>query len=246
MSSPLVGRAEPLTCSRPVTRRAAGSASSDPASPRAPRLEDARRGDPSAVAACSSAILDGDVAEPSPVLVMSLDRQTRSCEVTVRDPRHRGYLSRRLSLPESVPVRRDRGAAGGSGMRLWFGYRTTRRPRGAPLRARLRSHARAPGPPRRVVDPARRLWGRVASQAYHSLQGRHRRVRMVIIVAGGESEHLSRQCLGFCTATGASTSGQTPAYSAQHLAWVEGRGVVYAGRRVCVSAAREGEEWHAP
>ena len=238
MASPRVGRDGKLYVFTDLDAPRGRICVADPAAPGPEGWRDLVAEDPSAVLR-SYAILDGpELARP--VLVVSRTRHAVS-EVSVHDLATGEYL-RTLELPGI-------GTVGGIGERpeggheAWFGYTDYTTPpvvlRYDATTETLGTWAAAPGaagPSGQGRPPAV-----TASQVtYHSKDGTP--VRMVIIEPAGETRTRSeaRSCILY--GYGGFDISQTPAYSANILAWVEAGGVyAVAGLR---GGSEEGEEWH--
>jgi prolyl oligopeptidase len=238
MASPRVGRDGKLYVFTDLDAPRGRICVTDPAAPGPEGWRDLVAEDPSAVLR-SYAILDGpELARP--VLVVSRTRHAIS-EVSVHDLAT-GERLRTLELPGI-------GTVGGIGERpeggheAWFGYTDYTTPpvvlRYEATTGTLSTWAAAPGvagPSGPGAPPAV-----TASQVtYHSKDGTA--VRMVIIEPAGETRTRSeaRPCILY--GYGGFDISQTPAYSANILAWVEAGGVyAVAGLR---GGSEEGEEWH--
>jgi prolyl oligopeptidase len=238
MASPRVGRDGKLYVFTDLDAPRGRICVADPAAPGPEDWRDLVGQDPSAVLR-SYAILDGPELD-RPVLVVSRTRHAIS-EVSVHDLATGEHL-RTLALPGI-------GTVGGIGERpeggheAWFGYTDYTTPpvvlRYEATTETLGTWAAAPGAA--APGTAGRRPAVSASQVtYHSKDGTE--VRMVIIEPAGETRTRSeaRSCVLY--GYGGFDISQTPAYSANILAWVEAGGVyAVAGLR---GGSEEGEEWH--
>jgi len=238
MASPRVGRDGKLYVFTDLDAPRGRICVADPAAPGPEGWRDLVAEDPAAVLR-SYAILDGpELARP--VLVVSRTRHAIS-EVSVHDLATGEHL-RTLELPGI-------GTVGGIGERpeggheAWFGYTDYTTPpvvlRYEATTGTLSTWAAAPGaagPSGPGAPPAV-----TASQVtYHSKDGTA--VRMVIIEPAGETRTRSEASPCILYGYGGFDISQTPAYSANILAWVEAGGVyAVAGLR---GGSEEGEEWH--
>ena len=238
MASPRVGRDGKLYVFTDLDAPRGRICVADPAAPGPENWRDLVAEDPSAVLR-SYAILDGpELARP--VLVVARTRHAVS-EVGVHDLAT-GELLRALDLPGI-------GTVGGIGERpeggheAWFGYTDYTTP---PVVLRYDAAAGAvdtwavsPGAAGQAGQGGRPAV--TASQVtYRSKDGTE--VRMVIIESAGArtAGSAERSCILY--GYGGFDISQTPAYSANILAWVEAGGVyAVAGLR---GGSEEGEEWH--
>ncbi len=189
--------------------------------------------DPAAVLRSFAILDDPELARP--VLVVSRTRHAVS-EVGVHDLTTGEFL-RSLELPGI-------GTVGGiaerpeGGHEAWFGYTDYTTP-AAVLRydaatETLGTWAASPG----TVDRPPAV--KASQVTYHSKDGTP--VRMVIIEPAGETRNRSEANSCILYGYGGFDISQTPAYSANILAWVEAGGVyAVAGLR---GGSEEGEEWH--
>ena len=233
MASPRVGRDGKLYVFTDLDAPRGRICVGDPTTPGPEGWRDLVAEDPAAVLRSFAILDDQELARP--VLVVSRTRHAVS-EVSVHDLAT-GELLRALELPGI-------GTVGGiaerpaGGHEAWFGYTDYTTP-AAVLRydavaETLGTWAASPG----TVDRPPAV---TASQVtYHSKDGTP--VRMVIIEPAGETR--SRSDVNSCIlyGYGGFDISQTPAYSANILAWVEAGGVyAVAGLR---GGSEEGEEWH--
>jgi prolyl oligopeptidase len=235
MASPRIGRDGKLYVFTDLDAPRGRVCVAEPAAPGPEGWRDLIPEDPSAVLR-GYAILDGP-ALARPVLVVSRTRHAVS-EVSVHDLAT-GELLRALELPGV-------GTVGGVGERpeggheAWFGYTDYATPavvlRYDALTGQLGTWAAPPGAPGRERPAV------TATQVtYRSKDGTE--VRMVIIRPAGQQAAAGpggRPCILY--GYGGFDISQTPAYSANILAWVEAGGVyAVAGLR---GGSEEGEEWH--
>jgi prolyl oligopeptidase len=238
MASPRVGRDGKLYVFTDLDAPRGRICVADPAAPDPENWRDLVAEDPSAVLR-SYAILDGpELARP--VLVVARTRHAVS-EVAVHDLATGEFLHA-LDLPGI-------GSVGGIGERpeggheAWFGYTDYTTP---PVVLRYDAAAGAvdiwavsPGAAEQAGQ-GRRPAVTASQVTYRSKDGTE--VRMVIIEPAGAQADRSaaRSCILY--GYGGFDISQTPAYSANILAWVEAGGVyAVAGLR---GGSEEGEEWH--
>jgi prolyl oligopeptidase len=233
MASPDVGRDGRLYVLTDLGAPRGRLCVADPADPGPAGWHDLISEDPAAVLR-DYAVLDGD-GLTRPVLVVSRTRHAVS-EVSVHDLATGEQLTT-LDLPGI-------GTVGGIGERpeggheAWFGYTDYTTPA-----VILRYDAAAGGLGTWAASPgtADRPPAVTASQVtYQSADGTD--VRMVIISPAGRTSPRSggRSCILY--GYGGFDISQTPAYSANILAWVEAGGVyAVAGLR---GGSEEGEDWH--
>jgi prolyl oligopeptidase len=238
MASPRVGRDGKLYVFTDLDAPRGRICVADPAAPDPENWRDLVAEDPSAVLR-SYAILDGpELARP--VLVVARTRHAVS-EVSVHDLATGEFL-RALDLPGI-------GTVGGIGERpeggheAWFGYTDYTTPTVV-----LRYDAAADAVDTWAVSPGvaeqagqgRRPAVTASQVTYRSKDGTE--VRMVVIEPAGAQagQSAARSCILY--GYGGFDISQTPAYSANILAWVEAGGVyAVAGLR---GGSEEGEEWH--
>jgi prolyl oligopeptidase len=237
MASPRVGRDGKLYVFTDLDAPRGRICVADPAAPGPENWRDLVAEDPSAVLR-SYAILDGpELARP--VLVVARTRHAVS-EVSVHDLATGEFL-RALDLPGI-------GTVGGIGERpeggheAWFGYTDYTTPpmvlRYDAVAGAVDTWAVSPGAAEQA-ERGQRPAVTASQVTYRSKDGTE--VRMVIIEpAGAQASRSERSCILY--GYGGFDISQTPAYSANILAWVEAGGVyAVAGLR---GGSEEGEEWH--